>query len=240
MPVCRLCQHDRDLRDSHIFPEFLYEDLYNEKHQMMGINGLGNRGWKTVQKGLREPLFCDDCEQHFNEKCEKPFRAQWVEAAPLPNPWNLNEVHWGNFDYASFKLFHLSVLFRAGISSLPTFAAVSLGPHEERLRRLLLAVSPGESWQYPIFGYAVVHHETKLLIPLVSQAGRSSFGGHPCYGMMYGGVHWWICVSSHRNPELERVALQPDGRMPFHAVPWNEVTVIQSAAEALRRAHPNH
>ena len=92
MPLCRLCHLDRDLRDSHIVPEFLHDDLYNTKGHLMAINGLGNRGWKALQKGVREHLFCEVCEQHFNEYCEKPFRAQWVEAAPLPNPWNVEAL----------------------------------------------------------------------------------------------------------------------------------------------------
>jgi hypothetical protein len=91
--ICCLCLRDRTLRNSHIIPEFLHDDLYNDKHQMMGIHGGGNRGWQAVQKGIREPLFCEKCEQHFNEYCEKPFRAQWVEASPLPNPWNVADIH---------------------------------------------------------------------------------------------------------------------------------------------------
>ncbi len=238
MPLCRLCHRDRDLRNSHIVPEFLYDDLYNGNHQLMAINGLGNRGWKALQKGIREHLFCEECEQHCNEYCEKPFHAQWVEAAPLPNPWNFEGVHWARFDYASFKLFHLSVLFRAGVSSLPTYADVSLGPHEERMRKILFSRKPGEYWQYPIFGHAVVHHETKRLVPMVSQGVRSNFKWLRCYGMIYGRVQWWVGVSSHRNTEFEGACLQSDGQMPFHAVPWNEVMVVQSASEALRRACP--
>jgi hypothetical protein len=205
---------------------------------MMGINGQGNRGWKAVQKGIREHLFCESCEQHFNEYFEKPFRAQWVVAAPLPSPWNVDDIFWVTVDYSSFKLFHLSVLFRASVSSLPTYAEVSLGPHQERLRKLLLNRDPGAPSQYPVFGYAVVHHTTNRLIPMVSQAQRSNFGGQPCYGMIYGGVQWWVCVSSHRNREFESIALQADGRMPFHAVPWNEVSVIQAASKALRDTRP--
>ncbi len=238
MPICQLCHNDRELRNSHIVPEFLYDELYNDKNHLMGINGQGSRGWKALQKGIRQPLFCESCEQYFNEYCEKPFREQWVVAKQLPNPWNVTDVHWVTVDYSSFKLFHLSVLFRAGVSTLPTYAEVFLGPHQEKLRQLLLNKDPGKYWQYPIFGYAVVHHKTNRLIPMVSQAQQSSYGGHRCYGIMYGGAEWWICVSSHRNYEFEKIALQPNGRMPFHAVPWNEVSVVQAASRALRTARP--
>lgn len=35
MPRCHLCHLDRDLRNSHIVPEFLYSELYNGKGQLM-------------------------------------------------------------------------------------------------------------------------------------------------------------------------------------------------------------
>lgn len=238
MAICRLCENDRELRNSHIISEFLYDALYNNKHQLMGIHGGGSRGWKVLQKGIREPLFCEPCEQHFNKHFETPFLAQWLRGNPLPDPWNATDLVTVQVDYTAFKLFHLSVLFRAGVSTLPTYAAVTLGPHEARLRRLLLDRNAGESWQYPVFGYAVVHHKTKRLITMITQPQRSKFGGRWCYGMMYGGAEWWVCVASDRNVEFEQMALRTDGSMPFIAVPWNEVGAVQDASSALNSASP--
>lgn len=235
MSYCRLCQKDRVLRNSHIVPEFLYGELYNNKHQLMGIHGRGSKGCEVQQKGLREYLFCDDCEQHFNECFEKPFRRAWVENCPLLDPWEAEDVYWIHVDYKSFKLFHLSVLFRAGVSSLPTFAQVSLGPHEERLRRMLWEQDAGPVELYPIFGYAVIHHKTKRVVQMVSKAQANKFGGRRCYGFMYGGVQWWIGVASDTNHELQKVSLRCDGQMPFTAVPWNEVSVVQEASHVLRK-----
>lgn len=236
MTPCRLCLKDRVLRNSHIVPEFLYGDLYNSKHQLIGIHGLGSKGWEVQQKGLREYLFCDGCEQHINERFEKPFRRIWAENCPLLDPWEAEDVHWIQVDYKEFKLFHLSVLFRAGVSTLPTFAEVTLGPHEGRLRRMLLEQDAGRVEQYPIFGYAVIHHKTKRIVQMVSKAQANKFGGRRCYGFMYGGVQWWIGVSSDTNHELQKVALRCDGQMPLAAIPWNEVSVIQEASNALRKA----
>ena len=234
MATCRLCGKDRELRNSHIIPEFLYEDLYNDKNQMVGVNGIGTQGRRLIQKGIRECLLCEDCEQHINEYCEKPFRSQWFETSPLPDRWTRTDVHWGRFDYSSFKLFHLSVLFRASVSSLGTYRAVALGPHEGSIRTLLLSREPGAHWQYPIFGYVVVHDKTWSPVRMISAPERLTFNGHRCYGMMYGGVYWCIGTSSHRNREMETAGLQPDGSMPFHAVPWNEVGIVQDAKEWLR------
>ncbi|MCJ7601591.1 MAG: hypothetical protein MUO63_08830 [Desulfobulbaceae bacterium] len=236
MTICKLCKTDQVLRNSHIIPEFLYAKLYNEKHKLLGIHGIGKHGCQLLQKGISEPLFCESCEQHFNEYYEKPFLKQWVENSHLPDPWSVNGIHWINVEYSSFKLFHLSVLFRASVSTLPTFHSVSLGPHEEKLRKLLLTRSPGKDWQYPVFAYCVMHHKTKNIIQMVTQPQQSKFYGRRCYGTMYGGAMWWVCVASHRNIEFEKVALQPDGNMPFTAVPWNEVSVVQQASQALKNA----
>jgi len=65
---------------------------------MIGINGTGNRGWQLLQKGIREPLFCEFCEQHFNEYYEKPFLKQWIETPRLPDPWDATDIHWINVD----------------------------------------------------------------------------------------------------------------------------------------------
>lgn len=238
MPFCRLCETDQELRNSHIVPEFLFSNLYNEKHQLLAIHGHGPQGSQLLQKGIREPLFCETCEQHFNKHFEKPFHAQWIKKLLLPNPWVETGIHWITVDYTSFKLFHLSVLFRAGVSSLPTFSEVNLGPHEEKMRRLILACNPGTAWQYPIIGHAVIHHKTNGLIPMVSRPRQSKFGGRRCYGMVYGGAQWWICVASDKNQEFEQCALQPDGRMPFHATSWNEIGAVQEASAALRNARP--
>lgn len=236
MPLCRLCHQDRELRHSHIVPEFLYEELYNDKGHLMGIHGKGKKGWKPLQKGIREHLFCESCEQHFNEYCEKPFRAQWVVQNPIPKPWNVSEPHWVKVEYSTFKLFHLSVLFRASVTSLPTFAAVSLGPHEERLRQLILAKDPGEPWQYPVAGLVVLHHKTRMPFPMVSQAVRGRLLGMRCYAIIYGGAQWWIGVASQRCTEFESMALRADGSLPLASVPWNELAIMRSASQMLRDA----
>lgn len=178
------------------------------------------------------------CEQHFNEHCEKPFRAQWVVDSPLPETWNVAEPYWVKVDYSSFKLFHLSVLFRASVSSLPTFSEVSLGPHEDRLREMLLARDPGEFWQYPVAGIVVLDPKTNRPFPMVSQALQGRMEGMRCYAVIYGGVQWWMGVASQRSVLFESIALRGDGRIPFTSVPWNQLGIMQSASRMLRDGEP--
>lgn len=237
MPQCRLCLKDRKLCDSHIIPEFLYSGLYNDKHQMMGINGAGTKGWKPLQKGITEKLFCEPCEQHFSNHVEAPFKSDWCDKFPLPDPWPTDHVELVRVrDYRSFKLFHLSIIFRAGVSTSATFAQVQLGAHEERMRQLLLGLDPGRADRYSVFGYAVVRHDNHRIVQMVSPPRASSFGNRPCYGTIYAGVQWWVRVTSSAHREFEAVSLREDGSMSIAAAPWHELSALQDASKALRRA----
>lgn len=239
MPLCRLCHADRALCRSHIVPEFLYRDLYNEADYMMAINGLGRQGWKKQQIGLRERLFCERCEQHCNTNFEAPFYAQWVRGGLLGGGWLPDLVRVLAVNYAAFKLFHLCNLYRAAVSSLNVCATVELGVHKERIRRMLIDCSPGEDWQYMPIAFAALHHRTNEPVQLVSFARTCRSFGQPMHGMMYGGCQWWINVASNKNSDWLEVSLRPDGAMPVIGVPWQDIEAVRQASRALRKKFRN-
>ena len=235
MSTCRLCLEETELRNSHIVPEFLFSDLYNAEHKFMGVTGIGPKGWVNLQKGIREHLLCDGCEQLINDEYEKPFKAAWIDKPQFPSQWEIGTVMYGKFDYRAFKLFHLSILFRAGVSSLPTFAEVNDPQVIERMRLMVLSGEPGAFGEFPIIGCSVVLERTGAFAPIITRPEASSYKGLACYSMVYGGVQWWVSVSPHRNREFEAIGLQRDGTMPLIARPFSEVPIIQFAADALRR-----
>jgi hypothetical protein len=51
-------------------------------------------------------------------------------------------------EYQPFKLFLMAQLWRAGVASDPLWEVVRLGPHEDRLRKMLLEADPGKSHEY--------------------------------------------------------------------------------------------
>lgn len=238
MAHCRLCQCDRPLCQSHILPEFLYTPLYNDEGRMMGITGLGGKGWKHVQKGLREEQLCRDCEALLNERYEIPFQQQWTQNYPLPDHANEGDVVHANVDYTSFKLFHLSILFRAAVSTNATFSVVDLGKHQEILRKMILAGDPGRHDQYPLFATAVINGRGEVDRRMISAPTLAQIQGHHVYGFVLDGVLWWYSVSSSFHRDFVDTGLQPDGRMAFYVTPWHQHAVFQKAAEVIRNPRP--
>src|SRR5580700_1257902 len=139
--LCRLCKSPGVLRRSHILPEFLYRPLYDEKHRFFVVTA-GIDGQRYAQRGFTEELLCDRCEQQLS-RYEK-YAAE-VMSGRLKHHYRRrgSRITINDIDYARFKLFQQSILWRASVSSLEFFRLVALGPHEERLRNMLLFEEPG-------------------------------------------------------------------------------------------------
>ena len=233
---CVLCRQDRTLCKSHIVPEFLYKHLYNDGRKLMAISGKGNKGWKPLQKGVRDRLLCLDCECKINDYYEKPFLKQWESTSPLPHEIGLDDIYNRCYDYTTFKLFHLSILFRASVSSLPSFRATNLGKkHEQRIRDMLLNKEPGRNSEYPIIGLVVVSKNGFREQRFISVPFPSRYANHNIYGQVYGGVGWWISVSSHKNTEFQQLGLQENEEMRFYSVDLDSLPQAKLAGMLLRK-----
>ncbi len=223
MKTCALCQATAKLCQSHIIPEFCYKPIYDAKHRAVVVNPRDPSDQRYAQKGVRSELLCQRCEGLINDRYEKPFKAYWYDGDALA-PYRAGEEvgYLINTDYSSFKLFHLSVLFRASVSDHPNFREVDLGPHEDRIRQMLLNQDPGEEWRYSIRCQAVAGPGGEVWDQLVGLGRRIKEDGHWGYHFTFAGAQWIYLVSSH--PSLiEGIHLTRHGRLPVVKFPWMEL-----------------
>ena len=219
--TCKLCRRERELCESHIIPEFVYAPLYDEGGKMVGFR-FGEKGIRSrlLQMGLREPLLCAECEQLINHDYEQPNVAFWRSLAahesalepswtPFTAPSGDSGVFVRGADYSSFKLFLLSMLWRASVSALPEFHDVRLGPYEEPIRRMLLERSPGTKADYPCIVF--LFKEPGAILP----PKRQRANGHLMYHFILTTVQVWIFVSGHVSQErIISMAIREDGCFP--------------------------
>jgi hypothetical protein len=187
----------------------MYKLLYDEKHRMHQVSSKPEERTKLIQKGKRERLLCHNCEQFISplEKYVKEVLYDGVKSVSYLGP-NIEGI-----DYITFKLFQLSLLWRVGVSSLDFFSDVSLGPHEERLRKMLLDRNPGKSYEY---GCMIIMPVSKKhgLIDLVFNPETLMMDGHRWCRLIIGGVFWMFIVSKHSEKYKNRhFFLSEQGRM---------------------------
>ena len=193
--ICRLCKKKAKLCNSHILPEFFYLDLY-EEHRVLQIT---KENEKVIQKGIREYLLCQQCETRIS-RYEK-YAKELIQKIPnFSRDDSLGILYSDKVDYTKFKLFQLSILWRSGVSSHEAFVQVSLGPHEEKIRRMLDEENPGKVSDYGCLMSIVL--ETELLHKVLQSPTRfeKKLFTHNAYKFATGNLTWVFVVSSHRIP----------------------------------------
>jgi hypothetical protein len=169
--------------------------------------------WK--QKGLREHLLCRPCEEKLSKHEDYAKKLLFGGDVPIRNGINtpLYAVS-ENVDYAAFKLFQMSILWRAGVASSPFFSQVRLGPHQENLRRMIQMGNPGKAHEYGCALMAVI--DKQETIDLIRSPDEIDMDGYQCFRFLMGGFLWlYVIAGDVGNHDIARLFLQEDGGLTF-------------------------
>jgi hypothetical protein len=215
MPQCALCPNDvPQLCLSHILPEPFYAGAYeaNGTYPIFSNKKVGPV-MRPQQKGLRERLLCPACEARFSG-WETYSLGQIFHRTKQPGNDRGQYMEF-QMDYAMFKLFQMSILWRMGVASLEVFSEVQLGrKHEERLRAMLLTDDPGSANEYACRLAFVAVQQPKLADLIIPPKRAKRIQHHAIYYLIAGGMLWHYIVSSHTSQLAEdTILLKEDGRL---------------------------
>lgn len=233
MKRCALCLKDKKLCRSHIIPEFMYSSLYDEKNHFHALSAVEGRNCWTAQQGVWEWLLCSDCETQFS-KYETYVSSLMSGTSALDVKKDGRLIALEGIDYTRFKLFQLSILWRAGISTMEFFSNIKLGPHGESLRLMLLSENPGEPQEYPVLLFPILHEDEPLTDLIVQPSAIRLESGHNGYRFTFGGILWAFIVSKHKMPDmLLECILNKSGRMILMEKPISEIGFITEFGKKL-------
>lgn len=173
--ICMLCLAEKELvKKSHIFSEFLYTDFYDEKHKMLSfapqsLNEKNARINRVSSGEYEQNLLCSDCEIILSKY--ESYARKVLLGGNLSNQGKLIYNYFkskegieftkiSNINYSNFKLFILSLVWRASISNRPLFREVKLPNLKENLRRMLFESDPGEENDFPFICWHFINDES--------------------------------------------------------------------------------
>ena len=163
--------------DAHVIPRSFFK-LTRGKGKHSILVGVDQKALdrKFKQAGVSDKnILCEQCERLFG-----PYDTHGIEAVlDLLNTKQIYRDDFGNpcaylankADHATFKLFLLSVLWRASISSVEFYQHIDLGnSHTERIKEMLKNEDPGAQSDYPfICFYQTGHHYPSTVLPSFQQ-----------------------------------------------------------------------
>ena len=167
-------------------------------------------------------MLCFDCEQLLNDRYEKYFKALWFDNKLLPKTLEFGScLNISSLDYKKFKLFHLSVLYRASVSTLPEFKEVTLGPHEEKIREILWGDIFTPDGRYSILCHALIKNGSEIQYGLMTSPFKlRQPNGHLSYGFCFGGCVWYYVIDSRNMSKITNYMLNMDGKISITPISW--------------------
>lgn len=222
--VCKLCLLEKDLlKRSHVIPDFLYKELYGDKHRLVNVKLDNLQQKKYQQTGIYEKdILCKECDNIVLGSLER-YASNTIYNVESPK-FNVNieefagdNIHlpftrFSGLDYANIKLFFLSILWRAHLSRDPFFKEVDLGNfYESKIRKMIFEHNPGDEDEFEVVLVSLRFDGTRPTKSTISPV-RIKEGINTMYVFHINGVMYHFNVSPiGKEPMFEKGLIKKDG-----------------------------
>jgi len=152
--TCQLCGKDKKLIKSHIIPKGFFKPMQLENKAALLYTNTENVHPKRSPIGFYDKnILCKECDAKlgvWDEYAQKLLLHSFNEDKAVYNGKDKVYYTIRDFDYKLLKLFFISMLWRASITSHKCFNRISTGPFEEKLKNFILSNSPGGEEEFPV------------------------------------------------------------------------------------------
>lgn len=209
---CKLCLLTKPLLNkSHIIPDFMYQELFDKYHKIYRLKTPNTNKHTKVPTGeYDQNILCADCDNkkmgRFEYYASKVLYGGKLAASESPtfinqvNQHGVKYTYCQNVYYNKFKLFLLSILWRACISKRDFFSSVSLGPYEEIIRQMIINKDPKEPDDFPCVMVAHSSDEP-MASEIIVQPVRTKTKLCTIYKFLISGIMYVFYVPKHNLPD---------------------------------------
>jgi len=158
MPICKLCEREKKLIKAHIIPKKLYNPILKAssgESPRVYVVGTEKKSQQS-QNGIYDPdILCGECDGNLIGPWDN-YGQTLLLSSPSPENYIVDDAgkpagyKIDTFDYHQLKLFFMSILWRAAITSESFFARVQLGDWEDKLKKMILAQDPGSENDFSV------------------------------------------------------------------------------------------
>lgn len=208
MGTCRLCLQEKELiKTSHIIPKFMYKGILEKNKRIVETNLFNPSDAIFRPTGSYESgILCKACDNNVIGKLESYaakilFQNQSLTFRSEEDKY-IKNLMLKDIDYTKFKLFLISLLWRASISTQKLFGAISLGSkHEESARKMIFENEPGRRDEFPT---CIMGLETTVNLALrtIVSPRKLTSNGNTQYMFWVNGFFYWYNISSYNMDDV--------------------------------------
>jgi len=152
--ICKLCNEEKILVKAHIIPEGFFRSLrHGSIVPEIHSNTKGVFPKRSPIGVYDKNILCEKCDKYlglWDEYAQKLLIQNFSESNSVYNGSTKVAYQINSYDYKKLKLFFLSLLWRASISSQPFFKKIQIGAHENILKEMIRNSNPGDPYDYTV------------------------------------------------------------------------------------------
>jgi len=212
--MCQLCGISEDFGKSHIIPESFFVEAGSKKETLILATNKEDEYPKKRPIGEYDSeILCKSCEKTFDD-WDSYGKGLLIDTYKASNPiierGQIISHEIPQFNYPKLKLFLISVVWRAGVSKRPFFDKVVLGPHQQKLRDMIILSNPGSKDKYSaqIFSFRGMQSGYPILMPI----RLKSTNGFNYYRFYLGELFFDIKIDQRRTPSNSNIGEVEDGK----------------------------
>lgn len=207
---CKLCLKEKPLVKSHVIPDFMYKGMFNDEHYLIKINTNNiDQGRKIHTGSFDKSILCFECDTKIIGKYETYandimyLNNSEIKKYERMGEDGLQDILITNINYTKFKLFLLSILWRAHISSRDDFKCVDLGKmHAERIRLMILN---NDAKGIDDYATSIMYLKNNSLpVKMVGDFIKTRNNAHTAYLVLINEFLYTFNVSKHDLSEIAR------------------------------------
>lgn len=166
--ICKLCGEDRKLVKAHIIPEGFFRPLrlgstVPELHS--NTNGVFPK--KSPIGVYDKNILCDKCDKYiglWDDYAHKLLIQNFSEQFAVYERDTKVAYKINDYDYKKLKMFFISVLWRASISSQQFYQRIKIGSHEQIIKEMIINDDPGDPYDYAVSLAKFIDPEVKGML----------------------------------------------------------------------------
>ena len=162
---CRLCEKEKKLIKAHAIPEAFFRLLRKGETPPKLMTNIAGIHPKKSPIGVYDTgILCRECEDKFESWDDYGIKVLINEIdtfKPIKDGSEIVAYYQDKYDYEKLKLFFISILWRASVSTQSFYSKVNLGPWEEIAKKHILDENSGNG-----------HEFSTVLSLFISKSGR--------------------------------------------------------------------
>ncbi|MGG0176942.1 hypothetical protein [Gottfriedia acidiceleris] len=242
---CRLCGEEKKLIKSHIVPEGFYKNIYDDKRRLF-LTSKSRDAFTLMQKGQREELLCTECDSNLIGNKYDKYGIEVIRARLHIRTFiDYEKEIWVGLDYNKFKIFLLSVLWRAHIAQ-NFHTGITLEKSVENL--IVESIKSGQAPKenvIPVVGISLVNPQDSDfkcdgIISNGNTYRRVGQFNSKTYIIIFGGYAWtFIVPSAEKNDPQAYFFLKEIGLMAFSKQSIYDFTPLTQLMTSIHHANDN-